>query len=118
MNESDKRKFRGLLVARWAELTGDVDGLRAETQNASGEVRMPTHMADLASDATALEDNFVQIETLGDEARRVKAALARLDADSYGLCAECGEPISPERLQALPYAELCITCQKAQESGQ
>ena len=43
----------------------------------------------------------------------VDAALARLDAGTYGACTACGGPIAPERLEALPWAPLCIACQRA-----
>lgn len=42
-----------------------------------------------------------------------EAALRRLDDGSYGLCAECGQPIAPARLEALPSARHCLPCQKA-----
>jgi DnaK suppressor protein len=43
----------------------------------------------------------------------VDAALARLDAGTYGRCTECHRPVAPERLEALPWAALCIECQRA-----
>ena len=43
----------------------------------------------------------------------VDAAIRRLDSDTYGQCEGCGRPIDPERLDALPWAELCIDCQRA-----
>jgi RNA polymerase-binding transcription factor len=42
----------------------------------------------------------------------VDAALARLDAGTYGTCQNCGRPIAPERLEAIPWAALCIDCQR------
>jgi DnaK suppressor protein len=50
---------------------------------------------------------------------RVVAALARLDADAetFGLCLECEEPISTKRLDLLPYVELCVECQQAQDGS-
>ena len=42
---------------------------------------------------------------------QVQAAIARLDAGSYGVCASCGNDIAPRRLEVLPYATLCIVCQ-------
>jgi DnaK suppressor protein len=42
----------------------------------------------------------------------VEAALARLDAGAYGTCTACGRAITPERLEALPAAALCIDCQR------
>ena len=43
----------------------------------------------------------------------INAALARLDAGSFGLCTSCRRPIATERLEARPWAELCIDCQRA-----
>jgi DnaK suppressor protein len=50
--------------------------------------------------------------------RRVTAALRRLDddAESFGLCTECEEPISAKRLELLPYAELCVECQRTHDA--
>jgi RNA polymerase-binding transcription factor len=41
---------------------------------------------------------------------QVEAALAALDDGSYGTCVECGNPIAPERLEAIPWAPTCIDC--------
>ena len=43
----------------------------------------------------------------------VDAALARLDAGTWGTCLTCGREIATERLEALPWAALCIDCQRA-----
>jgi RNA polymerase-binding transcription factor DksA len=54
------------------------------------------------------------LEGLGNsgqaEIRQIKAALERIDAGEYGFCAKCGDDISPERLDVLPYTPLCHTC--------
>jgi DnaK suppressor protein len=47
----------------------------------------------------------------------VDAALARIEAGTYGTCATCGQPIPPERLEALPSAAHCIECQKKAQAG-
>lgn len=47
----------------------------------------------------------------------VDEALARLDAGTWGTCGRCGNPIAPERLEALPWAALCIDCQRAASGG-
>jgi DnaK suppressor protein len=44
--------------------------------------------------------------------RKVRSAMDRLDDGSYGVCLQCEEPISPKRLNAVPWAELCISCQE------
>lgn len=45
-----------------------------------------------------------------------EAALRRLSEGTYGLCADCGEPIALERLRAYPSAARCLDCQSARES--
>jgi DnaK suppressor protein len=49
--------------------------------------------------------------------KRVVAALGRLDADPemFGLCTDCEEPISAKRLELMPYVELCVECQQADD---
>lgn len=47
----------------------------------------------------------------------VEAALARLDAGTYGKCVRCGRDINPRRLDALPAASYCLDCQEAVERG-
>ena len=53
-----------------------------------------------------------------DELVKVLAALKRLDDDPemFGLCAECEEPISPRRLELMPYVELCVDCQRGDDT--
>jgi RNA polymerase-binding protein DksA len=41
---------------------------------------------------------------------RVEAALRALDDGSYGTCTNCGQPIAPERLEAIPWVPMCIDC--------
>lgn len=52
----------------------------------------------------------------GDLLKRIEFALRRIDDGSYGDCLDCGEPIADARLQAQPWASLCIECQSARES--
>ena len=44
--------------------------------------------------------------------REVSDALHRVDHDHYGICMECDEPISAKRLEAVPWARYCVTCQE------
>jgi DnaK suppressor protein len=45
--------------------------------------------------------------------REISDALVRVDHDTYGICMECEEPISAKRLDAVPWARYCVTCQEA-----
>jgi len=44
--------------------------------------------------------------------REIAGALHRIDHDAYGICMECEEPISSKRLDAVPWAKYCVTCQE------
>jgi DnaK suppressor protein len=61
----------------------------------------------------------VTLAALEEQERRemteVQAALARIDAGTYGLCDVCGEAISPARLEAFPVARRCVHCQERVE---
>jgi DnaK suppressor protein len=45
--------------------------------------------------------------------REIADGLHRIDAGHYGICLECEEPISPKRLDAVPWARYCVKCQEA-----
>jgi len=49
-------------------------------------------------------------EAAASELRQVDDALARVDAGTYGFCANCGKPIPSGRLEARPFAEYCVAC--------
>jgi DnaK suppressor protein len=48
---------------------------------------------------------------------QVNEALERVEAGTYGECANCGEPILRARLEAVPWARLCVNCQELFEQG-
>lgn len=50
-------------------------------------------------------------DSLDGRLATIENALARLEDGSYGTCAECGSDIPPRRLEALPFATLCVQCQ-------
>ena len=45
--------------------------------------------------------------------REINDALHRIDTDQYAICLECEEPISTKRLDAVPWAKYCVTCQES-----
>jgi DnaK suppressor protein len=47
--------------------------------------------------------------------RAIKAALERIENGEFGQCDRCGEPMNPRRLEALPWALNCVTCQQEVE---
>src|SRR5262245_33068126 len=57
------------------------------------------------------EIGYATRELLVERARRLQAALDRLQEGEYGTCVECGETIAPARLRALPEVQPCVRCQ-------
>ena len=51
----------------------------------------------------------------GEIVREIDRALAKIDDGTYGRCARCGQEIPEERLEAVPYATLCVTCKQIEE---
>ena len=52
----------------------------------------------------------------GAQQERIREALARLDARTYGQCVDCGQPLPEERLEIRPEAARCVSCQQRVES--
>jgi DnaK suppressor protein len=123
LNAKDLAEFRELLLAKRAELIGDVGNLSGEAlgknrRDAAGDLSiMPIHMADLGS------DNWEQEFTLGllDNERRllreIDEALARIEDRTYGICLATHRPITKTRLRAKPWAQYCIEYARALEAG-
>ena len=66
------------------------------------------HIADSATETYLREIDGGLEENAAHLLVEIDAALGRLDDGSYGLCSVCGRPIGDERLEAVPYATLCI----------
>lgn len=75
----------------------------------------PKDLADIASDDTDRK----MIEAIGSQdlkrLRAIDNAVTRIQQGKYGLCMKCGKKIPLERLTAIPYAVMCIDCQKGEE---
>jgi len=75
----------------------------------------PKDLADIAAD----DIDRKTLEALGSQELRrlqlIESALARIENEKYGLCARCSKKIPRERLEAIPYALLCIECKSSEE---
>jgi len=104
----DLNHYKQRIVDRLAELDARIHDVDDEL----GEPKS----ADLNEQAIDIEDDEV-LEGLGAAAQKeislLKLALKRIKDGSYGTCANCGQPISGARLEAVPYAPLCKGCAKA-----
>ena len=106
MTNAEVKAYKNILVAKEAEL---VSALR----NREGiEIEKSPDALDEVQRAAERE---LAIRTLDRESsllRNVRAALLRIDAESFGVCLHCEEDISVKRLNAVPWAPYCITCQE------
>lgn len=119
----DTERFRSLLEEERARVQHAIARLQQDHPESLGEetdelsTANDNHMADLAT-ATydreidySLEENSEQI--LGE----IDAALKRVADGRYGTCTNCGREIAAERLEARPWASLCIDCARNAERG-
>jgi len=97
---------RERLLAEQAETTIEAPDTMTYGSQAAAASQVFAQQRDLA-----LRDHNRQL------IEQVDAALARLDAGTYGICVACGQPIAPARLEALPTAAQCIDCQKRAATG-
>ena len=108
-------QMRKRLEAERTRLQSDIDALASENQTQHDDTGIGNHLADDASEVFTRERNMALRTNAEELLLQVDAALTRLGEGTYGICASCGREITSERLEALPHATLCITCQSEAE---
>jgi RNA polymerase-binding transcription factor DksA len=107
----DVTRARQLLQAKLSQLAEDESSLAVAAPEPGTQVqygkRAGDHVAE-AADRMARSRTAGELEKLGEE---VRAAVAKLDAGTYGRCDDCAKPIPTARLEALPWATRCVACQ-------
>lgn len=104
----DPSKYRVLLETKFGEL------LRAVRKREDITIEKAP---DAVDDLQLMAIRDLAISNLNRESRLLRAALSRMDEGTYGVCLHCDEPISPKRLNAVPWASHCIRCQEAADHG-
>jgi RNA polymerase-binding protein DksA len=98
-----KKEIIDNLIANNADFRAIVEGMD------------PKDFADVASD----DIDRKMIEAIGSQdlkrLKSIDAAITRIQQGRYGLCVKCGKKIPMDRLKAIPYAVMCIDCQKGEE---
>lgn len=105
------------LVEIKTQLEERLQSLGAKVVEIEGDLRKP-RSADWEEQATEVEGDEVAGALEGSllsEIEEIESALKRIEQGNYAECATCGENISEQRLEALPYATQCIDCAKQQE---
>lgn len=81
----------------------------------SAESQYDDHMAELGTDAFDRERDLASMDSVESVLEEVEIALRKIEEGTYGVCDACGNPISAARLEALPYASLCLDCENQAE---
>lgn len=114
MDASAYAPYKEALLKKRAELLAQ-GGLKPLQTSTDGNARQ----GDLADQASGNNEVHIQLKLRQTDAKILQAieeALWRMEKGTYGICRDCGEPIAPARLNAIPWTRVCITCKEKQSA--
>ena len=122
MNKKKLAAFKKILLEKKALLEKEYweleqGNLLASQSDFSGEMPFEEEYAASGTSTFERERDLSLSENIKDILQRVNEALERIEEGTYGICEVCGNPIPDERLEALPYANLCVTCKQKEEKA-
>ena len=123
MSPIDTDRFRTMLLEERQRVVDAINYLHEETpgslEDETEEIvgSSDNHPAETASATLDREIDYTLEENSEHVLTEIDAALARIQEGTYGTCRTCGQPISEERLEAIPYATQCIDCKRREERG-
>jgi RNA polymerase-binding protein DksA len=117
----DSERFKTILLEERHRVQDAISYLHEETPGSlddeTEEPAIDNHPADVASATLDREIDYTLEENSEHVLSEIDGALARIEAGTYGVCRTCGQSISEERLEAIPYATQCIDCKRREERG-
>ena len=123
MTQLDTERFRTILVEERQRVLDAISYLHEETPGSLADETEEivgsgdNHPAETASATLDREIDYTLEENSEHVLTEIEAALERIEAGTYGTCRTCGQAISEERLEAIPYATQCIDCKRREERG-
>jgi len=108
-----KREIQAIKRRLLSERERVEESLRRNTQHALSEIDDSTR--DTGDLASASHDKGVLYRLQESDSKRLRLineVLSRIDDDGYGICEQCGQEIGKTRLEAIPWATSCLTCQE------
>ena len=110
----DVQAYRDALLKKKSEIlgAGGIKPLQATMET-------NTRQGDMADQASGNNEVHIQLKLKQTDAKILQAieeALARIEKGTFGICRDCGEPIAPARLNAIPWTRVCITCKEKQNT--
>jgi len=119
-SDEELEHFEELLLQRWKEAKDEVERMRKQVEQAKEQSKDNTayglHMADAGTDAMEREKLHLMIARQQKYIGYLERALERIENKTYGVCRVTGEPISKERLEAVPHTEISIEAKRQQKS--
>ena len=120
LSSTDTDRFRGLLLEERGRVVAAIQNLHDDhpgtISDETGEDAVyDNHLADTATETSDRELDYSLKENSENVLAEIDAALQRIDDGTYGICTNCGTQIPAERLEARPWATLCISCKRELE---
>ena len=120
MSAIDTNHFRELLLEERQRVVAAIENIEKDHQGSmsdeTGEDAVfDNHLADTATETYDRELDYTLEENSEHVLADIDAALKRIEDGTYGICTNRGEQIPLERLEARPWATLCIDCQRERE---
>ena len=112
MTMDDLTGYQEALLRKRAEIFAE--GGRKPLQTS---IENNTRQGDMADQASGNNEVHIQLKLKQTDAKILQAiegALRRIEQGTYGICRDCGEPIAPARLNAIPWTRVCIDCKQKQ----
>ena len=123
MTTIDTHHFRTMLLEERERVQKAIANLRDDHPGSLDEeveeiaATSDNHLGETASATLGREIDYTLGENSEHLLSEIEAALGRVENGTYGTCAKCGETIPPERLEANPWASLCIDDARLAERG-
>ncbi len=109
--------LRSHLEGEQKRLVGELEQIEASARSTTDEGREGSPFGkreEEATEALELEKRLALEKRVRDQLVEVEHALSKFEQGTYGLCDVCGQHIEPARLEALPQANLCMSCKASQ----
>jgi DnaK suppressor protein len=116
MDQKKLKVFRERLLQKKQEIMEAYNKNKSYGKEADGEATQD--IADKAANSYTKEFLFSLSNAERSLLHEVDDAITRIEDRRYGVCAACEEDMNAKRLEAVPWARLCLACQEKQESGQ
>jgi len=112
LDEATTVKLREVLEEQRENLRKEIQEQGADPDTEEVAIDVESGFADSAHSTAERARMISVIRALRSNLRDVERALTKMQLRTYGTCERCGNPIPPERLEALPWALLCIDCKQ------